>query len=131
MSTIKFVSNIDGSPLWETDNLGITIPADAVKISEGVYAITPTPEVEPEPEPAPVINPIEFKLLFTSPERIAIKNARATDEILEDFYSIIEDPRLTSVDLGLQSTIDGVNYLASTGLIEPERVDVILAGTHV
>ena len=131
MSTIKFVSNIDGSPLWETDNLGMTIPADAVKVSEGVYEITPAPEVEPEPVPAPVISPIDFKLLFTSPERVAIKNARVTDEILEDFYSIIEDPRLTSVDLGLQSTIDGIGYLAVQSLIEPERVEVILAGTPV
>ena len=74
------------------------------------------------------ISPIEFKLLFTVQERIAIKTARQTDAVIDDFYSIVEDPRLTFVDLGLASTQQAVGYLATQNLIEASRVDEILAG---
>lgn len=90
----------------------------------------PTP-VEPV-APAPVypkVSPVEFKLLFTSPERVAIKAARSTDPIIGDFYDIVEDPRLTFVDLGLQSTQDALSYMVSIGLLTAERRAEILEGT--
>lgn len=74
------------------------------------------------------VSPVEFKLLFTSPERVAIKAARTTDPVVDDFYDIVEDPRLTFVDLGLQSTQDAIGYMAAQGLIGAERVEQILAG---
>ena len=49
--------------------------------------------------------------------------------MIDDFYDIIEDPRLTHVDLGLASTQAALGYLASQGLIEETRVAVILSGT--
>lgn len=87
----------------------------------------PAPVVEPE-APVITVSPVEFKLLFTSPERVAIKAARASDPVIDDFYDIIEDPRLTFVNLSLQSTKDCIAYLASKGLVTPERVPTILAG---
>lgn len=75
---------------------------------------------------APKVSPVQFKLLFTSVERIAIKTS--TDPVLQDFFEIVNDPRLTSVDLGLQSTKDALWYLASNSLIAPGRVDEILMG---
>lgn len=88
----------------------------------------------PEPGPAlePVItyakvSPIEFKLLFTSPERVAIKAARIDDLVIDDFYDIVEDPRLTFVDLGLNSTQQALQYMAAQGLIAPERIEQILS----
>lgn len=84
------------------------------------------------PEPVKVeskrVSPVEFKLLFTGSERIAIKSARATDLAIDDFYDIIEDPRLTYVDLGLSSTRDALNYMQSTGLLTQDRVTEILDG---
>lgn len=77
---------------------------------------------------APQVSPIEFKLLFTAQERVAIKTVRATDPVIDDFYDVVEDPRLTFVDLGLQSTRDAIGYLAAQGLIGAERVEQILAG---
>lgn len=77
---------------------------------------------------APKVSPVEFKLLFTAPERVAIKTARSSDPVLDDFFDIIEDPRLTHIDLGLQSTRDAIGYLAEQGLIGAERVEQILAG---
>ena len=96
--------------------------------------------VKPEPmvvepvtiEPvAPKISPVEFKLLFTSAERVAIKAARTSDPIIDDFFDIVEDPRLTLVDLGLQSTKDAIDYLESKALITAERKTEILKGIVV
>lgn len=97
----------------------------------GVAAPEPAPEPEPGPEPVPVppcVSPVEFKLLFTAMERIAINMARAEDPVIEDFFSIIDDPRLTLVNLGLASTVMGIDYLIGKGLVEPERREEILGG---
>ena len=83
---------------------------------------------EPEPSEATKVSPVEFKLLFTSAERVAIKAARATDQVIDDFYDIVEDPRLTFVDLGLQSTQDALSYMVAQGLLTAERRSEILAG---
>jgi hypothetical protein len=89
-------------------------------------------------EVSPIISPVEFKLLFTSTERTAIKAARSdtsTPEatqikaVLDDWYEILDDPRLKEVNLGLSSTIAGVNFLESVGLIDPGRATEILTGT--
>ena len=82
----------------------------------------------PSPSEATKVSPVEFKLLFTSAERVAIKAARATDQVIDDFYDIVEDPRLTFVDLGLQSTQDALSYMVAQGLLTAERRSEILAG---
>lgn len=74
------------------------------------------------------VSPVEFKLLFTPAERVAIQAARATDPVIEDFMAIVEDPRLTHVDLGLKSTREALAYLGAQGLITAERVQAILSG---
>jgi hypothetical protein len=85
--------------------------------------------VPQEPEPAPPrVSPVEFKLLFTVEERMAIKAARATDPVIDDFYDIVEDPRLTFVDLSLQSTQQALAYLVDQGLVTEERKAQILTG---
>lgn len=72
--------------------------------------------------------PPEFLLLFTFAERVAIRAARSTDPVVDDLLMMVEDPRLTMVDLRLQSTRDAVAYLADQGLIPAERQAPILAG---
>lgn len=87
--------------------------------------------IEPQPEPpgeAPKVSPVEFKLLFTPQERVAIKSARATHPVIGDFYDIVEDPRLTFVDLGLQSTRDALEYMVVQKLLTDERRTAILYG---
>lgn len=92
--------------------------------------------IKPELVIAPVVlatvaarvSPVEFMLLFTSPERVAIKALRQTDPIIDDFLDIIEDPRLTFVDLGLGSTVSAIDYLIYVGLVAPERKAEILTG---
>lgn len=115
--------------LYDTD-----VPDDAVN-GDGWDGVTLTKPVIPDPvpvePPAPVppkVSPVEFKLLFTAVERVAIKAARATNPVIDDFLDIIDDPRLTYVDLGLVSTQEAVGYLAMEGLIAEARIQAILSG---
>ena len=94
--------------------------------------VPPPQESTPEPTEPPVIyakvSPVEFMLLFNSPERVAIKSARIADPIIDDFLDIIEDPRLTVVDLGLQSTQNALSYFVALSILTEERKAEILLG---
>ena len=95
----------------------------------GAWSAPTLVDLQPEPTAeAPKVSPVEFKLLFSAQERVAIKAARATDPVIDDFFEIVEDPRLTHVNLGLQSTQDALAYLELKGLITDERRVQILAG---
>ena len=104
------------------------------ELVDGVWVnpVTPEPDTDyviPEPEKVyPKLSPLEFKMLFTVNERIAIKEAKVTDEILQDGFEILEDTRLTVVDLGLASTQDFIDYMTSLGLLTTERADKIKSG---
>ena len=120
----------DIAKLYDTD-----VPDDAANGDGWVNGQLVKPEPAPTPEPTeppapipPKVSPVEFKLLFTSPERVAIKAARATDPILDDFYDIVEDPRLTQVDLALASVQSALDYLTALGLIAEGRKAEILLG---
>ena len=71
---------------------------------------------------------MEFKLLFTSSERIAIRSERNSDPVIDDFFDIVDDQRLTHVDLGLKSTQDALAYLVTKKLLSDERKSQIIAG---
>ena len=107
---------------------------DNAELIDGVWVnpVTPEPDpdyVAPEPEKVyPKVTPLEFKMLFTSQERIAIKEAKVTDEILQDGFEILEDPRLTVVDLGLASNHGFIDYMVTLGLVTTERADEIKGG---
>lgn len=92
--------------------------------------VIPDPVVHvPVPPVPPKVSPVEFMLLFKSPERIAIKATRPTDLVIDDFMDIVEDPRLTFVDLALQSTKDALDYFVFKTILTPERKAEILSGT--
>ena len=56
-----------------------------------------------------------------------MRTARTTDPVIEDFFDLIEDPRLTHVDLSIPPVIEMMNYLETNGLIGEGRAAVILA----
>lgn len=105
---------------------------DGWLLNDGAWLAPATPGPDPKPMPAPTespkVSPVQFKLLFTATERVAIKTARDNDLVIDDFYDIVEDPRLTFVDLGLQSTKDAIGYLQSKQLLTAERAAEILTG---
>ena len=76
----------------------------------------------------PIISPVEFKLLFTPQERVSIKKEISTDEIIEDLFTILDDPRLTNVNLNLESNVAIMDYLEQKGLITAERKAEIMTG---
>lgn len=85
---------------------------EAEALSYTIPSTMPFMDVITEPTYAQV-SPVQLKLLFTSAERLAIKTLKTADPVVEDFYEIIEDPRLETVDFTLQSVRDGVAYVFS------------------
>jgi hypothetical protein len=77
------------------------------------------------------MSPVEFKMLLTAQERVAIKELAKTDPIIEDFLEILNDPRLKDVILTLQANIDAMGYLTLLGVLTTERAEVILRGMEV
>ena len=114
------------------------IAAEFVEIPDNVedhWILTGTEWAAPViPEPVvvepliPIISPVEFKLLFTPQERLAIKAEQTNDEILDDLFSILDDPRLKEFNLNLESNKAVMEYLQSKGLITAERKEEIMTG---
>lgn len=111
---------------YDTDVPDDVLPG--ARLVDGAW-VNPAPveTVVPEAIP-PKVSPVEFKLLFSAQERVAITAARASDPVIDDFYTIVEDPRLTHVDLGLQSTRDAIDYLIAQELVDAARREAILSG---
>lgn len=107
---------------------------DNAELVDGVWVnpVIPEPDpnyVPPLPEKVyPKVSPVEFKMLFTVQERVAIKGARTTDEILQDGFEILEDTRLTTVDLGLTSVQGLIDYMVTLTLITAKRAEEIKSG---
>lgn len=136
-SVIRDIATGDPAELYHPDvavHYRTKVPDDAAAGDrwENGTLIKPEVVVPPPPEPEvpvfPKVSPIEFKLLFTPQERVAIKAVRATDPMVADFYEIVEDPRLTHVDLGLGSVQQALGYLTQLGLLAPGRMEEILTG---
>ncbi len=89
--------------------------------------VPPTPEpVEPPAPVPPRVTVIEYKMLFTSHERIAVK--ASTDPVIIDLQELMNDPRTTTVDLSLASIQGALDYMTSLGLIAVGRKAEILTG---
>jgi hypothetical protein len=58
----------------------------------------------------PKVGPITFQMLFTPQEMVAAGELRATDKMLASFWKLIDDPRTDTVDLGLQSVQNAIEY---------------------
>lgn len=80
--------------------------------------------VSPASSPVSVI---EFKLLFSISERVAINAARATDPVIDDFYKLLDDPRTETVNLALPAVAEMLAYLVQQTLLSADRAAEILA----
>jgi len=85
--------------------------------------VPPVAPIEPKE-----VDPITFKLLFTSAERVAAKGLRATDPVIDDFWSILDDPRTRSVDMRIPSIQAAIDHTLTAIDAAPERKDQILQG---
>lgn len=66
--------------------------------------------VDTQPEIPQTVDVINFKLLFTSAERIKAEQLRATDAIINDFWLILDDPRTANVVMALPSIQSAIEY---------------------
>lgn len=108
------VTTIDPAELYHPDLAAIfvTVPngtGNGDRKSGNVWTkyVAPAPVVVP-PKP-PIVTPPQFKLLIFA-ELPAILAKVPTDANIAAFVSIIDDPRLTEVDLSLQSVTAGLTY---------------------
>ena len=130
---IRDIAHGNPSELFHPDiavHYDTDVPDDAIVGAELVDGVWVNPVIDTVIEativaPLPLLSPVEFKMLFTAEERIAIKNS--TDPVVQDFFELINDARLTQVDRNLQSVKDAIAYLASSALITEARAGEILS----
>lgn len=88
-------------------------------------------ERPPAPAPVPPVNDtvytrLQFLFLFTPEEIIAVQNAALTNESVAYYYYMID--AVVTLQLTDTAVINGVNMLATEGVITTERAAQILAG---
>lgn len=120
-----------------TANPQLTVIMDTNNLGQSAMGMTYDPatgELSGDPYVPPKVYPTVsapgFKILFTSSERIAIKNARPTDATIDDFNDLLEDPRTTQINLNLKSVSEYLDYLISVDIIDDERKEQILNGVQ-
>jgi hypothetical protein len=76
----------------------------------------------------PIVSPVEFEMLWSVQELIGIADLRKTNEVVDMFMKRLENPKLTEVNLALQSVQDGIEYtlgcLAAALVIGPDDIPV-------
>ncbi len=109
----------------------ITVPdqvEDGWLLKDEVWSVPPAP-VAPVPVVAipPKVGPLEFQMLFTIQEKVAIEDS--TDRAVRRFMKLVDDPRLLVVDLSLKSISDALDYMTGINLLAAGRKAQILTGT--
>lgn len=72
------------------------------------------------------IFPIQFKQLFTLQERVAIKTLQQQDILVQEFNSILDDPRTAAIDLRSSDTQTYLDYLVTKQIINSARKQQVL-----
>lgn len=93
----------------------------------------PTAVVPPAEGPAEAGNlkpsPMEFLLLLSLAEQAAIRAAAPTDAQVSILVSMVDDTRLTYVDLAHPTVVEAIKYLAGKpALLTADRAARVLAG---
>jgi hypothetical protein len=76
--------------------------------------------------PKRILSQLEFGLLFTEAERIAIRDKSAEDKRLFDIMDLLN--RASEVNLDFTLAVRGLEYIAAAGCITGARLESILAG---
>lgn len=125
----------------------VAVPGDVRRgwrLAGGGAWSAPAPSAPPAPEQQKYraeISPVEFKMLFTPAERLSIRQAReyAGDDsdktalayMIDDWWQIVDDPRLSTVNLALTQTQEGLDMLVTAGILTQARRDEIGKGLPV
>lgn len=123
MTTYIVTRKADGAEVYR---YGAESPVEWVGFEFATHAHDPLPDPVEPGSPAPVSqwDRLDFLRRFTMAERIAIRAARVTDPILDDFFSLLETaPTVHNND---PDTLAGMGYLVQQGHITVARRDEIL-----
>lgn len=122
------------------------LPAELVGFSDATLAnlpaaLDPCPDAWADTGFTPVIEAVgdyvvdvpTFMLRFTPVERVAIR--KSTDPLVQDFMTLLSDPRTERVNLQLPAVQQAVGYLAGMGgdplmaspILTPDRAAAVLA----
>jgi hypothetical protein len=82
------------------------------------------PEAAPKPE-YPKVGAIHFQMLFTAAETVAAQDLKASDKVLASFWRLIDDPRTTEVNLGLQVVQGAIEYTLEAIKASGVELDVV------
>ncbi len=96
---------------------------------DGASFIDPPESPTTENEPTTIMTKLSFMRLFSTAELINVLTAAKTDPIVEVMMMKLD--LALEVDLLDQDTIDGINYLESTNIIDTGRAAQILSNTHL
>ena len=77
------------------------------------------------------ISIMQFILMFTAAERVAIYALRDTDPIVAGWLGILEDARLMTVDLKSSSVDEALSYLVGKEVITAQRKAQIQNGETI
>ncbi len=123
------IFTVSQAPVWVD---GVWECGDLRFLDMDQKGFEPVPEIPvvitPESPASIRVSPVEFKLLFTSPERILLKSKKTTDPVVEDFYELIDDPRLTYVELTLPVVQYALAHFTDQHYLVEGRKEAITAG---
>jgi len=103
------------------------VQARVLTIGEAENILLGIPYTAPIDEPKKAskrMSRFDFEMRFSTPSRIAVRNARKTNIILEDFWSLLE--ALGYCDIADPLTVQGVMYLVSLGIITSQEAQTVL-----
>lgn len=92
---------------------------------DGLARLWAAPPAERTPRNR-VMTVIAYKQRFSFQERAAIYVAAGTDPLVAELVRSLDDPRLTDINLDHPETLQGLQYLASQGLILADRIPDLL-----
>lgn len=114
-------------PAYDAERLGWVVEYGLITALPGEYSVITETEVEEVANLTPT--PPEFLLLLTLTERAGIRAAGATDPVVADLLSMINDSRLTYVDLANVSVQEAVLYMTGKpALLTKDRAERVLSG---
>jgi hypothetical protein len=124
----KVANVIDAPEGWPAGiNVSTLSPVPGIGWSyeNGLFAAPEAESTQPAPTTTPYMSHFGFLSRLTQPERTAIRNATATDPVLDDAMFLFDSAE--RIDVTLVETQQLVGYLALVELISPERIPQLLA----
>ena len=111
--------------------------SETVTVVDGAVSVLRTHDGNPAPMHRTLVSRVEFKMLFTIAEQVAIRMARAysgTGEpelvlkfTLDALYDVLDDPQMETLNLEVSMVAGGLASLVQAGLItEVRRAEIAL-----